>query len=65
MPVLRSTLLFASIDALTAAALFSALACAAAALLKWLRRPGIVRGMERTTGLCMIGLGIRTAIERA
>jgi threonine/homoserine/homoserine lactone efflux protein len=65
MPILRSTLLFAGIDSLTAAVLFGALACAAAALLKWLRRPGIVRGMERTTGLCMIGLGIRTAVERA
>lgn len=65
MPVLRSTLLFAGVDSLVAAALFSAVACAAAALLGWLRRPGIVRGLEGTTGLCMVGLGIRTAIERA
>ena len=65
MPVLRSTLLFAGIDSLVAAALFSVVACAAAALLVWLRRPGFVRNLEQVTGLCMVGLGIRTAIERA
>jgi threonine/homoserine/homoserine lactone efflux protein len=65
MPVLRSTLLFAGIDSLVAAALLSAVACAAAALLVCLQRPGVVRGLERATGLCMVGLGIRTAIERA
>ena len=65
MPVPRSTLLFAGIDSLVAAALFSVVACAAAALLVWLRRPGFVRNLERATGLCMVGLGIRTAIERA
>ncbi len=65
VPVLRSTLLFAGVDSLVAAALFSMVACAAAALLVWLRRPGFVRGLERVTGLCMVGLGIRTAIERA
>jgi threonine/homoserine/homoserine lactone efflux protein len=65
MPALRSTLLFAGVDSLVAAALFTCVACAAAAFLRWLRRPGFVRGLERTIGLCMVGLGIRTAIERA
>jgi threonine/homoserine/homoserine lactone efflux protein len=65
MPVLRSTLLFAGVDSLVAAALFTAVACAAAAFLTWLRKPGVVRGLERTTGVCMVGLGIRTALERA
>ncbi len=65
MPVLRSTLLFAGIDSLVAATLFSALAVAAAVLLTWLRRPGFARGLTRTTAVCMVGLGIRTAIERA
>lgn len=65
MPVLRSTLLFAGVDSLIAAALFTIVACAAAAFLTWLRRPGFVRGLERVTGICMVGLGIRTAIERA
>jgi threonine/homoserine/homoserine lactone efflux protein len=65
MPVLRSTLLFAGVDSLVAAALFTAVACAAAAFLTWLRRPGVVRGLDRTTGVCMVGLGIRTALERA
>jgi threonine/homoserine/homoserine lactone efflux protein len=65
MPVLRSTLLFAGVDSLVAAALFASVACAAAAFLTWLRRPGFVRGLDRTTGVCMVGLGIRTAIERA
>jgi threonine/homoserine/homoserine lactone efflux protein len=64
-PVLRSTLLFAGVDSLVAAALFTAVACAAATLLAWLRRPGLVRSLERATGLCMVGLGIRTAVERA
>jgi threonine/homoserine/homoserine lactone efflux protein len=65
MPVLRSTLLFAGVDSLVAAVLFSGVACAATALLAWLRRPAFVHGLERTTGVCMIGLGIRTAIERS
>ncbi len=54
VPVLRSTLLFAAVDSVVAAVLFTALACAAATLLAWLRRPGVVRGMERGTGLCMV-----------
>jgi len=65
VPVLRSTLLFAGVDSLVAASLFTGVACAAAALIGWLRRPGFVRGLERTTGLSMVGIGIRTAIERA
>ena len=65
VPVLRSTLLFAGVDSLVAAALFTGVACAAAAFLTWLRRPGVVRGLERATGVCMVGLGIRTALERA
>jgi threonine/homoserine/homoserine lactone efflux protein len=35
----------------------------AAALVAWLRRPGLVRGLEPTTGLCMVGPGVRTAVE--
>jgi threonine/homoserine/homoserine lactone efflux protein len=65
MPVLRSTLLFAGVDSFVAAALFSGVACAATALLAWLRRPAFVHGLERTTGVCMIALGVRTAIERS
>jgi threonine/homoserine/homoserine lactone efflux protein len=65
MPVLRSTLLFAGVDSLVAAALFATVACAAAAFLTWLRKPRVVRGLERATGVCMVGLGIRTALERA
>jgi threonine/homoserine/homoserine lactone efflux protein len=65
MPVLRSTLLFAGVDCLIAAALLSGVACAATALLAWLRRPAFAHGLERTTGVCMIGLGVRTAIERS
>lgn len=63
-PVLQSTLLFAGVDAATAAALFTVVACITAALLVWLRRPGVTGGLERVTGLCMVGLGIHTAIER-
>jgi threonine/homoserine/homoserine lactone efflux protein len=65
VPVLRSTLLFAGVDSLVAASLFTGVACAAAALIGWLRQPGFVRGLERTTGLSMVGIGIRTAIEGA
>jgi threonine/homoserine/homoserine lactone efflux protein len=65
MPFLPSTLLFAGIDAVIAAGYLSGIAIAAAALLVWLRRPAVTRGLERTTGLCMVGLGIRTALERA
>ncbi len=64
VPALRSTLLFAGVDSLVAAGLFTGVACAAAALIGCLRRPGFVRGLERTTGLSMVGIGIRTAIER-
>jgi threonine/homoserine/homoserine lactone efflux protein len=65
MPVLRSTLLFAGIDAAVAGALMVGVACLAAALLGWLRRPAVNRRLERVTGACMIGLGVRTALERA
>jgi threonine/homoserine/homoserine lactone efflux protein len=65
MPVLRSTLLFAGIDATVAGALMVGVACLAAALLSWLRRPAVNRWLERITGACMVGLGVRTALERA
>jgi threonine/homoserine/homoserine lactone efflux protein len=65
VPVLRGMLLFAGIDSLIAAAYLSTVACAVAALLAWLRRPRIACNLQRSTGLCMVGLGIRTAIERA
>jgi threonine/homoserine/homoserine lactone efflux protein len=65
MPVLRSTLLFAGIDAAVAGALMVGVACLAAALLGWLRRPAVNRWLERITGACMVGLGVRTALERA
>lgn len=64
LPVLRSTLLFAGVDSLVAASLFTGVAFAAAALMGWLRRPAVVRGLERITGLSMIGIGIRTAVEQ-
>jgi threonine/homoserine/homoserine lactone efflux protein len=64
VPVLRAMLLFAGIDSFIAAAYLSAVACAVAALLAWLRRPAIARSLQRATGLCMVGLGIRTAVER-
>ena len=38
---------------------------AIAALLTWLRRPAVNRWLERITGACMVGLGVRTALERA
>jgi threonine/homoserine/homoserine lactone efflux protein len=64
MPFLPSTMLFAGIDSLIAAAFLTGVACAAATALAWLRRPRVSRSLGRTTGLCMVGLGIRTAIER-
>jgi threonine/homoserine/homoserine lactone efflux protein len=65
MPVLRSTLLFAGVDATVAGALMVGVAWLAAALLAWLRRPAVNRWLERITGACMVGLGVRTALERA
>jgi threonine/homoserine/homoserine lactone efflux protein len=65
MPVLRSTLLFAVVDATVAGALMVVVAALAAALLGWLRRPAVNRWLERVTGACMVGLGVRTALERA
>jgi threonine/homoserine/homoserine lactone efflux protein len=65
MPVLRSTLLFAGVDAAVAGGLMVGVACLAVALLAWLRRPAVNRWLERITGACMIGLGVRTALERA
>ena len=69
MPVQRAILLFAGIDSFIAAAYLSAVACAVAcavaALLAWLRQPAMARSLQRVTGLCMAGLGIRTALERA
>jgi len=65
MPVLRSTLLFAGIDATVAGALMVGVAWLAAALLGWLRRPAVNRWLGRITGACMVGLGVRTALERA
>jgi threonine/homoserine/homoserine lactone efflux protein len=64
VPVLRSMLLFAGIDSVIATAYLCAVGCAAAALLTWLRRPVIGRSLQQATGLCMVGLGIRTATER-
>jgi threonine/homoserine/homoserine lactone efflux protein len=65
MPVLRSTLLFAGVDATVAGALMVGVAWLAAALLAWLRRPAVNRWLERITGACLVGLGVRTALERA
>jgi threonine/homoserine/homoserine lactone efflux protein len=65
MPVLRSTLLFAGVDATVAGALMVGVAWLAAALLAWLRRPAVNRWLGRITGACMVGLGVRTALERA
>ena len=65
MPVLRSTLLFAVVDATVAGALMVVVAALAVALLRWLRRPAVNRWLERVTGACMVGLGVRTALERA
>ena len=63
--MLRSTLLFAGVNAAVAGALMVGLACLAAALLGWLRRPAVNRWLKRVTGACMVGLGVRTALERA
>jgi len=60
-----AALLQRSAQAFEVVKLATAVACAAAAFLTWLRRPGVVRGLDRTTGVCMVGLGIRTALERA
>lgn len=63
--VLSSTLLFAGIDAVVCLAYFSLLAALAALLLPYLRRPKVMRAAERITGITLLGVGIRAAVEKA
>lgn len=62
--VLPSTLLFAAIDALVCLAYFSLLAALAALLLPYLRRPKVLRTAERITGVTLLGVGFRAALEK-
>jgi threonine/homoserine/homoserine lactone efflux protein len=62
--VLPSTLLFAAIDALVCLAYFSLLAALAALLLPYLRRPKVLRAAERVTGVTLLGVGVRAALEK-
>lgn len=63
--VLSSTLVFAGIDAVVCLAYFSLLAALAALLLPYLRRPKVMRAAERVTGVTLLGVGIRAALEKA
>lgn len=63
IPVLQGTLTFAGVDAVVAAITFAIVAFVTATVLRWLRRPAVVRNLERSTGVCMVALGLRTAVE--
>lgn len=62
--VLPATLTFAGVDAVVVVLYTALLAALATLLLRYLRRPKVLRYAERTTGACLIGLGARAAFER-
>ncbi|MGY1813798.1 LysE family translocator [Blastococcus sp. SYSU D00820] len=55
-------LLLAGVHALLSLAWFAALIGGAAAARRWLQRPAVRRAVEGTTGLALIGFGVRLAL---
>ena len=58
------TLVLASIHVLEGAIWFLVLIVATLPLSRWLSRPPIRRAIDRCTGVILIGLGVRLAIDR-
>lgn len=44
---------------------FALLILATTPLSRFLRRPGVIRGMDRATGLIFVGFGLRLAASKA
>lgn len=63
-PVLATSLLLATIHALEGIVWLSLVATATARLGERLKRPSIARRLEQLTGIVLIGLGARLALER-
>jgi threonine/homoserine/homoserine lactone efflux protein len=57
-------LLLAGVHALLSVVWFALLIVLAAALRRWLRRPGTVRGIDGVTGATLVGFGVRLAFVR-
>jgi len=63
-PVVATSLAFTLIHAAEGALWLGALACAAGSLGSWLRRPAVVRSLDRLTGAVLVAFGLRLALER-
>jgi threonine/homoserine/homoserine lactone efflux protein len=63
-PLLSGALLFALVDALVVALLFGVLAWLASHTIVLFHHPRLHRATEGVTGVTLVGLGIRTALER-
>ncbi|MGY1823851.1 LysE family translocator [Geodermatophilus sp. SYSU D00079] len=61
-PALSMGLVLAGVHAALSLAWFSLLVLGAAAMRRWLQRPRVSRTVEGTTGLALIGFGIRLAL---
>jgi len=57
------TLLLGAIHGLLGLLWFAALIAATRSLMQWLRRPSVVRWLDRATGGIFIGFGVRLAVE--
>jgi threonine/homoserine/homoserine lactone efflux protein len=65
MPIMSGTLMFAGIDTAVAAVYLAVLAAATGWALRWLRQARVRRGLESTTGLCMVGLGAAIVFDHS
>ena len=63
-PVLQKSLLLAGLHALIGVAWLSTYAYLISCLVSVLARPNVRRTLERFTGMALIGLGVRLAVER-
>ncbi|HYW26334.1 MAG TPA: LysE family translocator [Terriglobales bacterium] len=62
--VLEGTLLFSWVDAIVAGGFLAVMGWFAASAVEWLRRPRVRRITEGAAGVSLIGIGVRTALER-
>jgi hypothetical protein len=64
-PSFQGTLAFCAVDACVTTCWFTIVACLAQRFSGWLRRPRVLAVAERSTGVVLVGIGVRTAIERS
>lgn len=62
--VVAFSVMLAAIHAVIGLAWFAALVLATRPLSRWLRRPGVVRGLDTLTGIALVAFGLRLALAR-